>query len=354
MATEPATETIYLQSNYWELYPRREEISLQAIQQVSEGLAVRLSLKSSLRDLSHYIVSQNEEDAQESPDGEIMVRFLGLGDAKPQLITTEIQAVSASGEKTKSHRVVISYHPKEFYAASGQTSQSWVTIQYTDLALERSTVEDWILDTPSEADRAYAEEHWGKLIKAYESDYEQAQALAKTIMTDLQPHGGVPSDSMRAALPFEQYKRAISGKDKVWCGNHAAIFFWACNSLGIPARRIGMNHPYGTDGDHTLQIAEGHSTTEIFSKTLNRWVWIDLTFNVLGVCLEDQDPINMAELYQFLNDGSRIKALTVVEFDPVTKQETRVPLAESSKKLALFHYYKRDQQFRYTRRAQEG
>jgi hypothetical protein len=170
-------------------------------------------------------------------------------------------------------------------------------------------------------------------------------------MTALKPHGGIPSDTMRASPPFRQFERAISGQDRVWCGNHAAIFSWACNALGVPARRIGMNHPYGSDGDHNLLLAEGHSTTEIFDETLNRWVWIDLTFNVLGVYLADQDPVTMAELVQFLNDGSRIQALTVVEFDPVSGQERRVPAAESSKKAALFHYFKRDQQFRYTRRS---
>ena len=352
MATEtkPAAETVHPPSDYWDLYPRREEIALGAVQQVSEGLGVRLSLQTSAEDFSHYVVSQNEGTPQENLDGEVMVGFRRSGEAKPQHITTEIQAVSASGEKTRPHRIVIGYYPEEFYAASGKKSQSFVIVQYTDLALARSTVEDWIVDIPSEEDRAYAKKQWGDLIKGYGSQYEKAQALARTIKTALKPHGGVPSDDMRQAPPFEQYERAVSGKDHVWCGNHAAIFSWACNALGIPARRIGMNHRYETDGDHVLLLAEGHSTTEIFSETLNRWIWIDLTLNVLGVYLADQDPINMAELVQFLNDGSRIRALTVVEFDPESGEEKRVPAAESSKKAALFQYFKRDQRFRYTRR----
>ncbi|MDA0748726.1 MAG: hypothetical protein O2954_19590 [bacterium] len=351
---KPATEIVNLQSNYWERYPRREPIALGAVQQISEGLGVRLSLKTSVKNLSHYIVTQNEETPQENKDGEVNVRFRALGDAKPQHITTEIQAISASGEKTTPHKITIGYYPKEFYAASGQTTQSWVIVQNTDLSLQQSTVEDWIVDIPSEADRAYAKKQWGDLIHNLESEYEKAQALAKTIMTALKPHGGVPSDNMREAPPFEQYERAISGKDHVWCGNHAAIFSWACNALGIPARRIGMNYPYGTDGDHTLLLSEGHSTTEIFSETLNRWIWIDLTFNVLGVHLAGQAPVNMHELVQFLNDGSRIQALTIVEYDPVSKEVKRSPVTESSKKAALFHYFKRDQQYRYTRRAQEA
>ncbi len=354
MATEmkPATEIVPLQSNYWELYPRREEIALGAVQQVSEGLGVRLSLRTSVKDFSHYVFSQNGEASQESRDGEVTVRFRRLGEAKGQQITTEVRAVSVSGERTKPHRITIGYYPTELYAASGQTAPNWVIVQNTDLSLSRSVVEDWIVDAPTEADRAYAERQWGELIKGCAFEHEKAQALARAIMTALKPHAGIPSDAMRAAPPFEQYERAVSGQDRVWCGNHAIIFSGACNALGVPARRIGMNHPYGSDGDHNLVLAEGHSTTEIFDETLNRWVWVDLTFNILGVYLADQDPINMAELVQFLNDGSRVRALSIVEFDPISGAEKRVPATESGKKASLFHYFKRDQQFRYTRRAQ--
>ncbi|MSS71691.1 MAG: hypothetical protein EXS64_09390 [Candidatus Latescibacteria bacterium] len=349
--TKPKTEIIPLQSNYWELYPRREEIALASVKQVSEGLGVLLSLRTSVKDFAHYLCSQNGEAPQESGDGEVTVRFRRLGDAKPQHITTEIQAVSVSGEKTRPHKITIGYYPKELYAASGQTAPNWVIVGNTDLALSRTTVEDWIVDLPPEEDRAYARERWGGLLEGCRSEHEKAQALARSIMIALKPHGGIPSDVMRASPPFQQFERAISGQDRVWCGNHAAIFSWACNALGVPARRIGMNHPYGSDGDHNLLLAEGHSTTEIFDETLNRWVWVDLTFNVLGVYLPDQGPVNMAEMVQNLNDGGRIRALTVVEFDPASGEERRLPATESRKKASLFHYFKRDQQFRYTRRS---
>jgi transglutaminase-like putative cysteine protease len=281
----------------------------------------------------------------------VTVRFRRLGDAKSQHITTEIQAVSKSGQRTKPHKITVGYYPKELYAASGQTAPNWVIVQNTDLALARTVVEDWIVDLPPEEDRAYAQERWGNLVEGRRSEYEKAQALARSLITALKPHAGVPSDLMRTSAPFQQFERAISGQDRVWCGNHAAIFSWACNALGVPARRIGMNHPYGSDGDHNLLLAEGHSTTEVFDETLNRWVWIDLTFSVLGVHLAENGPVNMAELVQLLNDGGRLQALTVVEFDPASGEARRVAGTESGKKAALFHYFKRDQQFRYTRRA---
>jgi hypothetical protein len=64
----------------------------------------------------------------------------------------------------------------------------------------------------------------------------------------------------------------------------------------------------------------------------------------------DQGPIHMAELVQGLNDGDRVRGLTVVEFDPATGQDRRVPVQESAQKAALFKYFKKDQQFRYLRK----
>ncbi|OGG44140.1 MAG: hypothetical protein A3F84_22680 [Candidatus Handelsmanbacteria bacterium RIFCSPLOWO2_12_FULL_64_10] len=123
--SKPATQTVPLQSNYWELYPRREEIALASVQQVSEGLGVLLSLRTSLRDLSHYLCAQNGEPAQESRDGEVTVRFRRLGDAKAQHITTEIQAVSKSGQRTKPHRITIFWraehdNPRDHLAGGDQ------------------------------------------------------------------------------------------------------------------------------------------------------------------------------------------------------------------------------------------
>jgi hypothetical protein len=350
----PPTETVPLESNYWELYPRREEIAFGEVRQVSEGLGVRFSLSTSLRECSHYLVSQGDEASRECRDGQVTVRFRRLGDARPQHVTTEVRAVSASGATTRPHRFTVGYYPKEHYAASGQTSPSWVIVGNTDIPVARTTVEDWIVDRPTEADRGFAEKQWGELVRKGASEHGKARSLARAIMVALRPHGGIPSDRMRDAPPFEQYERAVSGEDRVWCGNHAAIFSGACNALGIPARRIGMNHLWASEGDHNLLMAEGHSTTEIFDETLNRWVWIDLTFNILGVDLADAGPVNMAELTRFLNDGSRIRSLAVVEFDPVSGEERRVPAEQSGKRDALFKYFKRDQRFRYTRRAREA
>lgn len=142
-----------------------------------------------------------------------------------------------------------------------------------------------------------------------------------------------------------------AGKDHVWCSNYADVFTKACTSLDIPVREMNMGYFWSAEGENSFEIAEGHRTTEIFSEDLNRWVWIDLTFGIQGAFLGDQGPLSMAELVQYLNDPDRIKGLKVVEFDHEKNLETTVPVTESVQKKALLNYFRRDQQYRYLRKA---
>ena len=153
--------------------------------------------------------------------------------------------------------------------------------------------------------------------------------------------------------PFDQYRRVMAGKDRLWCGNIATIFTQASNALHIPARVIGMNRvgppaPPGKEGP-VLLLAEGHGTTEIFSDRLDGWVWIDLTFGILAAYLGEEGPLTMAELYVCLNEPARAKRLQLVIYDPKSRSTRKVPALESDKKDSLFNYFKQDQEFHYSR-----
>ena len=172
-------------------------------------------------------------------------------------------------------------------------------------------------------------------------------------MDDLDPHRGIPSDEMNKIGAFAQYERVMAGNDHLWCGNIADIFSYACNALGIPCRRIGMNRHNPVqppaDAPYRLLLAEGHGTTEMFSAQKNQWLWIDLTFYILGAYLGEEGPLNMAELHHHLNDPARLSRLQIVEYDPQTRTERRVPALESGKRDALLNYFKQDQEFHYTK-----
>lgn len=345
--------TVDLQTNYWELYPRREDVFLQAMDRLPEGFGIQLTTRSSMKEFSHFVYSVNGAPAQKAADGKIPIRFEDRHTPEVQRATTTIKAVSTAGAESKPYSISVNFYPKELYAASGQTATGYIIIQQTDLAMTATTVEDWILQRPTPEEVEYARKTWGHLLSATRSDYENACTLAKSIIDDLETHRGIPSDAMGKLSPFDQYRRVMAGQDHLWCGNIAAIFSYACNALGIPSRIIGMNRvgpprPAGSEGP-TLLLAEGHGTTEIFSEKLNAWVWIDLTFCIQGAYLRDEGPITMAELYSYLNDPNRINSLRIVVYDPKAKTEKSVPVPESDKKGSLLNYFKRDQRFHYTR-----
>jgi hypothetical protein len=345
--------TVDLQTNYWELYPRHEDVVLLAMDPLREGFGVQLSVGSSMKGVSHFIYSVNGAPAQRSDSGKISIRFEDKNAPAVQRTTTTIKAATTSGAESKSYPISINFYPRELYAASGQTAPGYMIIQQTDLALTTSRVEEWILHHPSPDEVAYARKTWGRLFSPGQSDYDNVCALARSIMDDLEPHRGIPSDEMGRLSAFDQYRRVMAGKDRLWCGNIAQIFASASNALGIPCRIIGMNRagaaqPEGK-GRPVLLLAEGHGSTEIYSERLKSWIWIDLTFCILGAYLREEGLINMAELYSYLNDPNRLPSLRLHVYDPRTRTARKVLALESEQKGALFNYFKRDQRFHYTR-----
>lgn len=359
LETAPASKTLALnyETNFWHLYPRREAVYLQKLEPLSDGIGVRLSLQSDLQNLSHFAYATNEAPLQTSADGVVAIAFEDRKAPETQRTTTRIQAVNTSGDTSKSCVIDINFYPRELYSASGRTEPGWVIVQHTDLMLPTSRVEDWILEHPTDEEKAYAQKKWGHLMDPNRTDDQNALALARSLMDDLDPHRGIPSDEMNRIGAFAQYERVMAGNDRLWCGNIAAIFSYACNALGIPCRKIGMNRhnpvqpPEGAP--YRFLLAEGHGTTEIFSEQLNQWVWIDLTFYILGAYLGEEGPLSMAELYHNLNAPARFARLQVVEYDPQAKTERRVHVEHSDKRYALLNYFKRDQEFHYTRNSGE-
>ena len=343
------TETIVLSRNEPELYPRREEVSLQSLQRLTDGVGARLLLRSDMAGFSRFEYAAGEAPFQPSTDNAVVVRFIDNHRPDVQKSTTRIRAKDGSGRLSREYKIDINFYPRELYAASGQTAPGYVIVQESDISMAGSRVEDWIIDRPTSDDIAFARQTWGQALARRLTPVEKARQLAREILGSMQSHRGIPSDLMKTT-PFEQYRRAVSGKDRVWCGNLAEIFVHACSAFGIPARFIHLHRFLSEGNGYSLMLAEGHSTTEIFDESLNRWVWIDLTFSMLGMELAGYGPVNMAELQRYLNDPVLGKGLRAIVYDPQAGSEKTVPALESASRNALFNYFKRDQVFRYTRK----
>ena len=179
--------------------------------------------------------------------------------------------------------------------------------------------------------KKFALKKWGHLIESVGSNYEKAKLLAKILMEDLWPHNGLPTDGMNVP-PFQQYERMISGKDKGFCSNFAAIFICACNCFDIPARGIHMRKIHSVSDKCRIQIGGLHGTTEIFDKDMNQWIWMDLMHYALGAYLGEQGPLNLLELHLFLNHPARKKALRLHFYDyEKTKTEMTLELDKCPK-----------------------
>ena len=342
-------EIVELQSNERQLYPRLEAVAIRAIDRLPDGVGASLALESDRIGFSHFLYSTNGEPFRKMDGGRLVISFVDKHTPEIQRTTTIIKAASADGRTSEDHYININYYPRERYAESGQTAPGYVILQKTDIPFIQSRVADWIVDQATAEDIAFATSKWGPRLEGLATPVEKAKRLARLLLDDLQPHRGTPSDKMKAP-PFEQYRRAVSGEDHVWCGNLAAIFVRACTALGIPARAIGMNRTVSEGKAYNLMTAEGHSTTEIFAADLNKWVWIDLTFLMTGMELPGRGPIQMADLVRALNDPDQIGGLTALVYDPANKAETRVSVHDCAGRDALLNYFKNDQTFRYVRK----
>lgn len=341
---------IKLDTNYFDLYPRRESVFLQKMDRLTNGVGMLLTLRSSMPDLDRFEYSVNSGPLRSSKS-QVEFAFVDLHQPNIYRSTAVIRAISVSGAVSQNYTISVNYYPPELYAASGMTSPGYVIIQNTDLSLTRTTVEDWIVENPNAADVAFARTTWGALISPSQADYENARTIVKAIMSALTPRMGIPSDLMNTLVPAEQYRRAMAGTEKVWCSNIQSIVIYACNALGIRARNVGMIRygpatPAGVIGP-TLMFADGHQTTEIFSESLNAWVWMDTTFNILGANQGTGGPVTIAEFHRLFNDPNRVKELKILNYDPLTGITSTIPVLSSSQKSALGSYYKRDQEFYY-------
>jgi len=360
--------------SYWQFYPRREDVALASVTRLPGEAGVKINLRSDMPEFSRfmYTVSQHvfddrkdgrfftgrhveagaevdESRTLESSDGEIVVAIENAHSPLPTDIALRVQAVSSRGVSSKTHSLFLQYYPRRLYEGRGSSHAAVLEIRDTDIPLTYGHVEDWT-GRPGEESVRYAREKWGAVIAGGSSDYEAAALLAKSLLDVMAPHHGVPPDNLKGT-PFEQYELLLSGNYKCACGQFAGIFCEAANALGIPCRRISIHHERDVlpkDGYH-LMVAPGHATTEIFSRSLNRWIWMDLSLRVLGVYLNETGPIHSMELLHFASDPVWAKHLTAVEYDPAARRERRVPIAEIRCAAMFKAYYKAGQQFRYFR-----
>ncbi len=320
--------------NYWQIYHGRDEIMLESLEELpGDDAGVKIVLQSSTEGLSHFLYSVDGVSFEKSDDGTIEVHF-EKGGTSDQHTTVVVKAVADDGDETKPYTLKFGYYSSEFYKASGLMSYPDIIIMGSKptLNFRVGEVEDWSGFEPTQEERQFASKKWSGLIKDAGTDYDKVKVLIKSLMDDLWPHNGNPSDKQEASRPFVQYERMVSGKDKGWCSNFATVFVHACNCLGIPARRVGMGQIHSLTDKCKIQTGGSHSTVEIFDSASNQWIWMDISFYALGAYLGEEGPLNMAEFHFFLNQPARRKRLKLHIYNLEDKSDKILPLEECPKK----------------------
>ena len=354
-AATAATEPVVLESNVRELYPREKEICVTSYEQMSDTVGVVLQLHSDVDQIAgfRYSIRRDSmpmEAIRETRSGTIALMFDSRS-ARPQRLTAVIKGFTVTGEQTRPYAIAIAYYPREFYAASGQGTQNWMSVQHSDLELCGGSVDDWIVERPTADEQAFARRQWGRLVAPLTTNREKARAIARDLVRRLRSHEGVPSGRMKYSSGFEQLAMAESGKDHVWCGNYADIFSAACNALDIPVRKIDMQYVWSSQRGTSFEIGESHRTTEVFARGINRWVWMDLTFGCWAAIENGTDTLGVSKLVAALDDPTRVRRLQLLEFDAATGAERLVPALQSEHLRDLKRFFRRDQRYQYTRTA---
>lgn len=319
---------------YKHYYRGRDVLTIKSIEETdSNEIGVKLTLEAHSKGFSHFLISSNESKFAKSADGIIESEFK-IGESSEQKTHIVAKMVSKDEVESGPYKITLICNANKYWASRGAKGYpNWITVK-TYPYLEFSSccaIENWIYKRATDEEKKYAKEKWGKLIEGAETDYEKAKLLAKKLMDDLKAHIGVPSDAMKAP-PFVQYERMVSGKDKGFCTNLAKIFIHACNSFGIPTRRIHLEKVHSRGEKFSVRMGGMHSTTEIFDEKLNQWVWIDLTYNVLGAYLGEEGPLNAVEFALFLNQAERRKRLRVLYYNYKDKSAKLMPADECPKK----------------------
>lgn len=334
--------------SYWYVYPQQDYISISSIDTFKDSSIVlgviRLNISPQVLTAKY---KYDKLSFQELIKDEMVIKFEDAEKPVAQKKTITIEITTTNNKKIE-NTIVLGFYPTTLYKASGLTAPNFLIVHKSDLAVQKSQVKDWIPTNGSESNKQFAEQVWGKAINKskYTYPYQKAQALAIAIIKELEPHKGNPSDTMSGIHPFEQYTRALSGKDAVWCANISYIFKEAANALGVPVRHIQLGNISTHNDEVNLAFAEGHTITEIYDEKLNKWVLMDLTLYILEASLNEV-PLSAMEFYYLVNNPSFQDMIKTKEYNLKKGLTIKKYLNQSVALPSVKNYYKKNQRFSF-------
>lgn len=301
----------------------REDLFIKEVEPLGEsGEGVRLSLCCEREDFAFFNFSVGDGDFYKSKDNAFIIRFEDKNEWNGKF-----QSVYENGEKSSTRTIKATrsfVDPRQETPDSPSTSIS-ININ-PPLELFASSPDRWVKATPSYEEREFAMKHWGKVVSDSATDYDNAKALAKILCDELWPHTGCPIPEMQYYTPFEMYKTMMTGKSEGFCVQFAMIFVRACECFDIIARNMHMERPVHYGKDLNVFLQGMHSTSEVFDRALDRWIFMDLRFFCLGAYLGEEGPLSIGEFHLFMNQPHWRDRLRFQVYDMETNTEKRLPM----------------------------
>lgn len=134
-------------------------------------------------------------------------------------------------------------------------------------------------------------------VKETDSTLVKIEKIGAYIISTMEGHVGIPSDTMCYLTPLEQFNFARNNKSDIWCGNFSNIYAYFANLSGIPTRKCGAG---GTVDGISLS---GHAFCESYIKEQNRWAFVDLTSKKLYVYNTHKQVLNTIDILFLQHTG---------------------------------------------------
>ena len=317
--------TINFLDSYRAHYGGQEDVVIQRLEPLSGNEpALRLTFACGRRDFSHFLFSVGESPFYPSMDNTFIIRF-----GKNREWQGKMRPVYENGEGPVTYAITITCKTAEAYQAEGEVCSTRFTVTINPpLDFQVRSPESWVALVPTAEERRFAEATWGKDVVGAKTDYEKARQLAKVLSHELWPHSGTPMQGMEYYSPFEMYRAMVSGKSKGFCVQFAMIFVHACKCFDLIARNMHIERPVRYGEQCWILLSGMHSTTEVFDRALDRWIFMDLRFYCLGAYIGDEGPLSLGEFHLFMCQPHWRNRLRFQIYDMETRTEKRLSMAE--------------------------
>ncbi|GAB5559147.1 MAG: hypothetical protein SynsKO_07940 [Synoicihabitans sp.] len=354
----PADTRIPVANNreYWELYPTAETIALAEIEQLNSGVGLRFIFTTDNFELGSIDFQFEGPVEVTAEDHALVVVFPKTVSLTYQRAEVHFRGVTKSGERSPEYFFNLQYNSNAQDAAAGRTMFSRIGFRESNLKLAYSHVGEWIVDNPTDADRAYARREWGQFVKDHPSAFPRARAIMRDLIRTFEPHRGTPSDAMDGLHPFRQLERLTGGLDHCWCANMVEICSLAFNALDIPCRLVRMRHTYHDANpqlpgkEFEFMLCGGHTIAEVYDDATQQWYYMDPSQRIVGIKDRAGEYLNFFELHLQVNQPHRNAGLTLEAVDPTNGKVIPETWIESPRRPNLSHFARREQRFYYFRR----